>query len=799
MQKPEDPKTSYEAEAIEIHTGLDHVRLRPAMYIGDVGERGIHHLVWEILDNAVDEAMAGHARNIKVIIHDDNSVTVEDDGRGIPVDVHPEVGRPALEVVFTMLGAGGKFGKKLYTYSGGLHGVGASVVNALSEWLVAEVYRDGKIYRQEYRRGEPVYDVKEVGTTTKRGTRITFKPDPDIFETTKIKFDLVERRVRELAYLNPDVRFFLKDERTGKEIVYKFDRGIEDLVDYLSQAKDPLFKEIIRIAGSREVDTKEGKAEVVVDIAFRYVKDYREIVDSFVNNVKTVEGGTHVTGFRSGLTKAVMKMVETMKISKELKTMFTGEDIREGLVAVISCKVPEPQFEGQTKSKLGNQNVKKIVESVVYEHLVRYFEENREILRLIVEKAVEAALAREAAKKAKELVRRKSPLEDGILPGKLADCSENDPEKCELFIVEGDSAGGSAKQARDRRFQAVLPLRGKIINVEKARVDKVLANEEVKAIVSALGCGIGEDIDLSKLRYHRIILMTDADVDGSHIRTLLLTFFYRFMQQLVEKGYVYIAIPPLYRVKKGRKEIYVKDERELEEIILSLAKEGGYIKDADGKEYRGEDLLRVLRSLKEFEESYRSVVKSKGEEVVNFLIENHVREEDLRDPEAVREIVAKISSALPDFRVDTKYDDLEGAYDIILYDDRLGSRIIVDADFLSSLSYKHVLEGVGLRMPVEVGYESKKKVVNSPQEIYDTLMDLVRQGLEIQRYKGLGEMNPDQLWETTMDPARRRLVRVTLEDAVEADRIFTILMGEQVEPRREFIETYAKEVKNLDV
>ncbi len=799
MQKPEDPKTSYEAEAIEIHTGLDHVRLRPEMYIGDVGERGIHHLVWEILDNAVDEAMAGHARNIKVIIHDDNSVTVEDDGRGIPVDVHPEVGRPALEVVFTMLGAGGKFGKKLYTYSGGLHGVGASVVNALSEWLVAEVYRDGKIYRQEYRRGEPVYDVKEVGTTTKRGTRITFKPDPDIFETTKIKFDLVERRVRELAYLNPDVRFFLRDERTGKEIVYKFDRGIEDLVDYLSQAKDPLFKEIIRIVGSREVDTKEGKAEVVVDIAFRYVKDYREIVDSFVNNVKTVEGGTHVTGFRSGLTKAVMKMVETMKISKELKTMFTGEDIREGLVAVISCKVPEPQFEGQTKSKLGNQNVKKIVESVVYEHLVRYFEENREILRLIVEKAVEAALAREAAKKAKELVRRKSPLEDGILPGKLADCSENDPEKCELFIVEGDSAGGSAKQARDRRFQAVLPLRGKIINVEKARVDKVLANEEVKAIVSALGCGIGEDIDLSKLRYHRIILMTDADVDGSHIRTLLLTFFYRFMQQLVEKGYVYIAIPPLYRVKKGRKEIYVKDERELEEIILSLAEEGGYIKDADGKEYRGEDLLRVLRSLKEFEESYRSVVKSKGEEVVNFLIENRVREEDLRDPEVVREIVAKISSALPDFRVDTKYDDLEGAYDIILYDDRLGSRIIVDADFLSSLSYKHVLEGVGLRMPAEVGYESKKKVVNSPQEIYDTLMDLVRQGLEIQRYKGLGEMNPDQLWETTMDPARRRLVRVTLEDAVEADRIFTILMGEQVEPRREFIETYAKEVKNLDV
>jgi DNA gyrase subunit B len=791
MKKTEETKTAYQAEAIEIHTGLDHVRLRPAMYIGDVGERGLHHLIWEILDNAVDEAMAGYARNIKVIIHDDGSVTVEDDGRGIPVDVHPEVKRPALEVVFTMLGAGGKFGKKLYTYSGGLHGVGASVVNALSEWLVAEVYRDGRIYRQEYRRGEPLYDVKVVGTTTKRGTRITFKPDPEIFETTRVKFDLVERRIRELAYLNPEVSFYLKDERTGKELTYRFERGIEELVDYLSQAKEPLFKEVIRIRDERD--------KVVVDVAFRYVKDYREIVDSFVNNVKTTEGGTHVTGFRSGLTKAVMKLVEGMKLSKELKTMFTGEDIREGLVAVISCKVPEPQFEGQTKSKLGNQNVKKIVESVVYEHLVRYFEENRDILRLIVDKAVEAALAREAAKKAKELVRRKSPLEDGILPGKLADCSEKDPQKCEIFIVEGDSAGGSAKQARDRRFQAVLPLRGKIINVEKARVDKVLANEEVKAIVSALGCGIGEDLDLSKLRYHRIILMTDADVDGSHIRTLLLTFFYRFMQQLIERGHVYIALPPLYRVKKGKREFYVKDDRELEEMILNLIKEGGYVRDASGKEYRGDRLIRLIKNLKEFEESYRSLIKSKGEEVVNFLVSNRVREEDLRDPERVERIVSKLSRDLPDYRVDTKYDDLEGAYDLIVYDDRLGTKVVVDADFLSSLSYKQVLEGIGIAMPAEVGYENRSRTVTSPREIYEALTDLVKQGMEIQRYKGLGEMNPQQLWETTMDPLRRRLVRVTLEDAVEADRIFTILMGEQVEPRREFIETYAKEVRNLDV
>lgn len=610
MTNPEDLKNpqevqdvDYGAQDIKAVTGLEHVRLRPAMYIGDVGERGLHHLIWEILDNAVDEAMAGYAKNVSVIIHDDGSITVEDDGRGIPVDIHPETGKPAVEMVFTMLGAGGKFEKKAYAYSGGLHGVGASVVNALSEWLLVEVYRDGKIYRQEYRRGEPVYELKVVGNTTKRGTRVTFKPDPDIFETTRIKFDIVEKRLRELAYLNPEVRFYLKDERSDKEIVYKFDRGIEELVEYLSQAKEPLFKDIVRIQGD-----KDG---VIVDIAFRYVRDYKELIDSFVNNVKTVEGGTHVTGFRSGLTKAVVRLAEGLKLSKELKTMFSGEDVREGLVAVISCKVPEPQFEGQTKTKLGNQNVKTIVDSIVYDYLTEYFNENKDVLKLIVEKAIEAALAREAAKKAKELVRRKSPLEDGILPGKLADCSEKDPEKCEIFIVEGDSAGGSAKQARDRRFQAILPLRGKIINVEKARIDKVLANEEVKAIVSALGCGIGEELDLSKLRYHKIILMTDADIDGSHIRTLLLTFFYRFMPQLIENGYVYIALPPLYKLKKGRKEMYVKDDRELEHFLQELVKEHSYIKDSVGREFRGEELGKLLRNLREYEESYRALIKTR--------------------------------------------------------------------------------------------------------------------------------------------------------------------------------------------
>ncbi len=793
MENPQNSVdiSSYRAQDIKAVTGLEHVRLRPAMYIGDIGERGLHHLIWEILDNAVDEAMAGYARNISVIIHDDGSVTVEDDGRGIPVDIHPETGKPAVEMVFTMLGAGGKFEKKAYTYSGGLHGVGASVVNALSEWLVVEVYRSGKIYRQEYRRGEPVYELKIVGNTTKHGTRVTFKPDPDIFETTKIKLDIVEKRIRELAYLNPEVRFYLKDERINREVVYKFDRGIEELVEYLSQTKEPLFREIIRIKGEKD--------RVVVDVAFRYVKDYKEIVDSFVNNIKTIEGGTHVTGFRSGLTKAVLRLAESLKLSKELKTIFSGEDIREGLVAVISCKVPEPQFEGQTKTKLGNQNVKTIVDSIVYDFLTSYFEKNKEALKLIVEKAIQAALAREAAKKAKELVRRKSPLEDGILPGKLADCSERDPKKCEIFLVEGDSAGGSAKQARDRRFQAILPLRGKIINVEKARIDKVLANEEVKAIVSALGCGIGDDLDLTKLRYSKIILMTDADVDGSHIRTLLLTFFYRFMPRLVEEGHIYIALPPLYKVKKGRKEMYIKDDRELERLLWEFLREKGYVVDSSGKEYRGEELVSLLKSIKEYEESYRALIKAKGEDVVSFLLSHRVREEDLRSAYRVKEIVDVMSQELADYRIDTRFDELEGAYDIVLTDERLGQRIIIDADFLSTLSYKQVLEGIRIQMPAEVGYESKKKKVSAVVDVYESILELIKSGMEIQRYKGLGEMNPQQLWETTMNPKTRRLIKVKIEDAVEADRIFSILMGEQVEPRREFIEAYAKEVRNLDV
>ena len=597
---PQNSKGEYGADAIKVVSGLEHVRLRPAMYIGDTGERGMHHLLWEILDNAVDEAMAGYAKNITVILHPDNSATVIDDGRGIPVDIHPKVGKPTLEVVFTVLGAGGKFEKKAYKYSGGLHRVGASVVNALSEWLIAEVYRDGKIYRQEYRRGKPVTPVEVVGTTKKTGTKVTFKPDPEIFGNKKFKFDIVERRVKELAYLNPGVRFKLIDERLNKEVEYKFDKGIEELVRHLAEIKEPLFDKVIRIQGEKD--------NVLIDIAFQYVRDYRELIESFVNNIKTVDGGTHVSGFRSGLTKAVNRLVDTLKLTKELKESFTGEDLREGLVAVVSVKVPNPQFEGQTKAKLGNPEVKRITESVVYEYLVNFFDKRRDILRAIVEKAIEAALARKAAQKAKELIRRKSPLEDTTLPGKLADCSEEDPSKCELFLVEGDSAGGSAKQGRDRRTQAILPLRGKIINDEKVRLDKVLSNEEIKAITSALGCGIGDSVNLKNLRYHKVIIMTDADTDGSHIRTLLLTFFFRYMKPLIENGHVYIALPPLYRVMKGKKDFYIKDDEELEKFLKEeVIYKSGKLYLGDGKVLTGGDLLFFLNRSEELEEAYKGL------------------------------------------------------------------------------------------------------------------------------------------------------------------------------------------------
>ena len=799
MPKEEKNKTNqsenYNAEAIKVVSGLEHVRLRPAMYIGDTGERGMHHLLWEILDNAVDEAMAGYAKNIEVILHPDNSATVIDDGRGIPVDIHPKVGKPTVEVVFTVLGAGGKFEKKAYKYSGGLHGVGASVVNALSEWLIVEVYRDGKIYRQEYRRGKPVTPVQVVGTTKRTGTKVTFKPDPEIFGNKKFKFDIVDKRIRELAYLNPGVRFKLTDERINKEVEYKFDKGIEELVRHLAEVKEPLFDKVIRIQGEKD--------NVLIDIAFQYVRDYRELIESFVNNIKTVDGGTHVSGFRAGLTKAVNRLVDTLKLTKELKESFTGEDLREGLVAVVSVKVPNPQFEGQTKGKLGNPEVKRIVESVVYDYLVKFFDKHRDILRVIVEKAIEAALARKAAQKAKELVRRKSPLEDTTLPGKLADCSEKDPAKCELFLVEGDSAGGSAKQGRDRRTQAILPLRGKIINVEKVRVDKVLANEEIKAITSALGCGIGDAINLKNLRYHKVIIMTDADTDGSHIRTLLLTFFFRFMQPLIENGHVYIALPPLYRVRKGKKDIYIKDDEELEKFLKEeVIYTGGKAVLPDGRTLEKEELLHFLNRAAEFEEAYKAL-KSKiaDEELLNAVISLRLEIDKMSDRGYVEEKVARLRELFGDrYTFEVEKEEDKDLYRIKVLDNDTYDVYTIDSSLVDSIAYELLSrESENIKFPIIFRVGNKVTEINNFGEIVDKILSTAKSTLEIQRYKGLGEMNPEQLWETTMNPKTRRLMQVTIEDAAEADEIFSILMGEKVEPRRQFIAKYAKEVRNLDI
>jgi len=794
----------YGAEAIDVVEGLDHVRARPAMYIGDISERGLHHLVWELVDNAVDEAMAGYARNISVIINDDGSITVEDDGRGIPVDIHPKTGKPAVEMVFTVLGAGGKFSKKAYQYSGGLHGVGASVVNALSRWLVVEVYRDGKVYRQEYEFGKPITPLKVVGETVKTGTKITFMPDDTIFETVNFKYDTIAKRLRELAFLNPGVRFFVADRRKDIEEEFLYNEGIKDFVRVLNQAKDPLFDEVIYV--------KDEKEKIIVEVAFQYTKSYNEVIESFVNNVKTVEGGTHVAGFRAALTRAMNKTLSSMRLPKELKGGIKGEDLREGLTAVISVKVPEPQFEGQTKSKLGNQEVKKVVETVVGDHLLEYFDKNKEIALKIAEKAIEAAIAREAARKAKEISRRKSFLEDTSLPGKLADCSETDPEKCELFIVEGESAGGSAKQGRDRRTQAILPLKGKILNVEKARIDKILSNEEIRSIINAIGTGIGlgfdeedEGFDINKLRYHKIILMADADVDGSHITTLLLTLFYRYFPQIIENGFLYIAQPPLYKLKKGRTEIYVKDDDELARIVIDFASDELKF---EGREFTKLQIKELAKMAKEYADLKNSLLKRKDKVIVDSIIQMAIKDDELSDENRVREIVEKLKEMLGNqYEIYYEYDHIEGEYDIFCERRERFGKVVnkIDATFLTSYAYRRLTElqkeisSIIGELPVKVSYKTRERVITDLDQLYDLIWDAGMHGAELQRYKGLGEMNPEQLWETTMNPKTRRLMQVTLEDAALADEVFSILMGDKVEPRKEFIMKYAREVKNLDV
>ena len=796
----------YSAEAIKVLGGLEAVRKRPAMYIGSTGPRGLHHLVFEVVDNSIDEAVAGFCKNIEVTIHIDNSVTISDDGRGIPVDIHPEKGRPAVEVVLTTLHAGGKFDSSIYKVSGGLHGVGVSVVNALSQWLEVEVRREGKVYYQRYERGVPVTDLQIIGNTTKRGTKISFYPDPEIFETVNFSYDTLASRLRELAFLNKGVRLVLRDERTEKEEEFYYEGGLVSFVQYLNEGKSPLYNQVFY--------TEKREGDIIVEIAFQHNTGYQETVYSFANNIRTVEGGTHLSGFRAGLTRAVNQFAQSQNLLKGLKGTLTGDDLREGLVAIVSVKIPDPQFEGQTKTKLGNSEVKGVVEKILFSELTDFLELNPQVGKAIVEKAVGAARAREAARKARELVRKKSALEAGALPGKLADCSERDPKKRELFIVEGESAGGSAKQGRDRTFQAILPLRGKILNVEKARIDKVLSNQEIRSLVLALGVGIGEeDLDLSRLRYNKVIIMTDADVDGAHIRTLLLTFFYRKMKKLVEDGHVYIAQPPLYRVKKGRKELYLSDDHEMEEFLLANGLEGAVLRVvSSGEELKGEDLRSLAERVGELQR-LKSRYDRKGMDsrvILAFAsLEPREREEVLKGEEgmvkAFVESLEKEGLSVRYYEYNSREEDVLGKLWVWTQGDETHvMETVLDRELLLTPRFKRLaslvreLESLG-RGPYLLERGRERVELKSLEFLRDTLMEFGRKGLEIQRYKGLGEMNPEQLWETTMNPENRRLLMVSVEDAEEADRIFSILMGDEVEPRKQFIYQYAKEVRNLDI
>ena len=819
----------YGADKIKVLEGLEAVRKRPAMYIGSTGPSGLHHLVYEVVDNSIDEALGGFCRNIFVTIHIDGSVTVVDDGRGIPVDMH-ESGRPAAEVVLTVLHAGGKFEGAAYKVSGGLHGVGVSVVNALSEWLELEIWRNGRVHQQRYERGTPMGDLYITGVTEKRGTKVTFKPDTQIFETTEFSFELLSQRLRELAFLNAGVTISIEDERDGRSHTFLYEGGIREFVEFLNKNRTPVNENPVYMAGERD--------GIAVEIAVQWNDSYSETTYTFANNINTTEGGTHLSGFKSALTRTINHYASKNNLAEKLSESVSGDDIREGMTAVVSVKIPQPQFEGQTKTKLGNTEVKGIVEGVVNDRLGAFLEENPSIAKRIVAKAVDAALAREAARKARDLVRRKGALDNTALPGKLADCQERDPAKSELYIVEGESAGGSAKQGRDRKFQAVLPIKGKILNVEKARFDKMLNHEEIRTLIAALGCGIGEDeFDASKLRYHRVIIMTDADVDGSHIRTLLLTFFYRQMRDLVDRGHIYIAQPPLFRAKRGRQETFIKDERALEAFLIRRAAESRTVVLSTGKEIAGEALEHRLEKLMMFRKLLQ-VVERRGpnRKAVLALLEGEARDKSFW---ANRTMVEALAEHLRSTGMLTSIvDDTEHQALAVALEDRTagyGRRHRLDLDFVTTgefrtliAAYQEVRElmvgPVTIRQaaatepeaaeePVEPEAGGTPEAAKAPEKAgretdrrVESLDDLVeyfiaagRRGLAVNRYKGLGEMNPDTLWETTMDPAKRTLLQVKAEDHTEADLMFTTLMGDQVEPRRKFIEDNALAVKNLDI
>jgi DNA gyrase subunit B len=797
------------------------------MYIGSTGALGLHHLVYEVVDNAIDEALAGFCDTIRVTIHIDNSITVIDNGRGIPVDLHAS-GRPAAEVVLTVLHAGGKFDNESYKVSGGLHGVGVSVVNALSESVALEICRNGNVYQQSYTRGVPDADLEVTGTTRRRGTRLTFKPDAGVFETVEYSFDTLAHRLRELAFLNAGVTIVLDDERTAKSRTFNYEGGIRSFVEFINQNKTVVNAQPLHMQGERD--------GIEVEIALQWNDGYAETVYSFANNINTQEGGTHLSGFRSALTRTINAYANRNNLARDLKESIGGDDIREGLVVVVSVKIPQPQFEGQTKTKLGNTEVKGIVEAIVNDRLGAYLEENPAVAKRIVNKAIDAARAREAARKARDLVRRKGALDNSALPGKLADCQERDPSRSEIYIVEGESAGGSAKQGRDRRFQAILPIKGKILNVEKARFDKMLGSDEIKTMIAALGCGIGrEDFDLSKLRYHRIVIMTDADVDGSHIRTLLLTFFYRQMRELIEHGHVYIAQPPLYRAKRGRAEHYIKDDHELEAYLIRRSSESRMVRVAEtGRTYSGEELEGMLRRLMAFQRLLQ-VVERRGPspDIVMAVLDNGARDRmffaDRDRVDGVRETL------LTEGRTVTIAEDEEHDACVLVVDDRrngFARRHTVGVDFVEGAEYRALLahydEISTLRGQLLVGTERAPAAptsdpeeaaetgengpapagtagderfteLGSTEELVDHFIAAGKRGLAINRYKGLGEMNPDQLWTTTMNPENRTLLQVRAEDDTEADHMFTTLMGDQVEPRRKFIQDNALDVKNLDI
>jgi DNA gyrase subunit B len=799
----------YTADKIKVLDDPTAVRKRPAMYIGSTGNKGLHHLVYEVVDNSIDEALAGFCDRITVTIHIDDRITVEDNGRGIPVDEHPTEKKSAAEVVMTTLHAGGKFDNLTYKVAGGLHGVGVSVVNYLSEILVLEIRRDGSVYQQKYERGVPKEPLKQIGQTKRSGTKVTFKPDPQIFEELIFSFDTLSQRLRELSFLNKGLEITIHDERNDKHHTFQYKGGITSFVTFLNQNKHPIHPKPIFIEAE-----KDG---VICEIAFQYNSSYTETLFSFANTINTQEGGTHLSGFKAALTRTVNNYISKANVAKNLKINLEGSDLREGLTAVISIKLPNPQFEGQTKTKLGNSEVKGLVESVVNDKLSAYLEEHPDVARKIVEKAAESARAREAARKAKELIRRKSFMEGGSLPGKLADCREKDPALSELFLVEGDSAGGSAKQGRDPQFQAILPLKGKILNVEKARFDKVLENQEIITMVTALGTGLGEEeYNPDKLRYHNVIIMTDADVDGSHIRTLLLTFFYRQMPDVIEKGQLYIAQPPLFKIKKGKKERYLKDETALEDHLLAEGAENlKFFASQSSKVVLGDHLIKLMKKVLRYEKLLKQMErKNLVRAVIDPFIQNpRFNENTLREEKTLQEITDEIKNFIhshhPEIspvEFDLQMDSEHNCFNIRIISRDQGREKIsqIDFDLLSSPEFEEMKKlAQEVRVfgspPFRLEEDGSGLEVKDFSELINVVFTLGKKGLEIQRYKGLGEMNPEQLWETTMNPETRTILQVKVEDAVEADAIFTVLMGDEVEPRREFIYQNALDVKNLDV